>query len=216
MLTQANLIENGIFHQRMPQEKIGAFFRELPWLHVWLDNENRRDKEAGLSPIVITQIYVSGIDLSFGNLQPIKCEKSTQIDRKGNTFYRTKGMSADFHFEEIYLLGENGSVLEYEVERVSYRRKYFFFGKEEIRKKYSWRAIAHAFRDDTMDDAMARLGDSVVLVKYAVSYCAYTRALIIYKPPRGFGIFEWLMKQGTSRHSSVEAEVKAEIAATEG
>lgn len=152
--------------ERMPLEKIEAFFEEFPWVLRYVDGQP------------VKRVYVSRIEPAFLDYKPLMVSMG-----KGG-----------YYLEDIFLLDKDGKGVVREVEEIVYHRKYFLFGPRVGRPE--WRRIGCSVsKDTTVGNSLCSLKTEAEKVCFALSYCKYTEAVIIYKSPKGFSIPGWIKQK---------------------
>ncbi len=220
METQESLIQRDLSNYRMPRSMLAEIYKEFPWLQEWIARESERPSiyRALAGNIEVEQIYISGIDLSFPARQPIAVEKPFRWISPENR-PRLDGLrdpEPGWYYEEIYLVGADGKTLSYDATFV--RKKYFVFGKK-IESPGKCLGVVLGSRNETVDDIMMQFGDSVVTIRYAISYLPLTRALIIYKAPGKMTLFDQIFELGSTEKaaaSEASLRLKAQLAAIDG
>ncbi len=194
----------------MPPSKIVAYLAEMPVIAAWLESERKRTRGFGFhGDMQPRQIFVSGVDLSFLDYKLVTCRaRQKKRDPAKFDFTGEDGSIKDF-YESIYFLDEFGNQIMYKVERVSHPRKYIFFGpRRERRRSYEFFAIAHSITDlNTPLKVLAFLKDKIESVRYAVSYCDFTGALIIYRSPDGKPLWNRIQEQAALHSATIAAEI---------
>ncbi|HVT75378.1 MAG TPA: hypothetical protein VHD69_03155 [Candidatus Paceibacterota bacterium] len=217
----------------MTKEKIAAFFKEMPWLSRLLDTERKlmgRDMPVG-------QAYVSGFDVSLSDLCPMRIG-TRKHDYLGNTvFYMDERVEPE-NSETIYFIDAEGNapMLFYEYEVPTYRRHLLFFEKklkEKERKRDTIRPVASASSYSEGKTLSVReqlwflekVPIAAAVLRYAVSYSAYTKAVIVYRPPGGGSIWKRMQELEEERKGQIaeaeaadqsRLEIRAEIASIDG
>jgi hypothetical protein len=216
MITQLSLIRQGNQSLRMPKEKIMAYLASMPWLAAWLKSEKElyEHYHTNKDCFDIRQIYVQGIDSSFLDYAPVSCTRREQTI-EGSKVYFSNIKDPKFQTETIYFLDSEGKVLDYEVEfKYPKTRKFIFWITQRPPGKDMLRAIARGSIGEgslTVDNALGGMKERCFEVKYAVSYCEYTKALIVYRPPRGKGLVEHALKIRDIYLATLQDSVRREV-----
>lgn len=184
MLTQKELSKRqggyiDVGPDSMPPTKIRAFMEKFPWVR----------KHVGGS---IVQVYVSGVESSFLNYSPERIDGD--IDPFGSNWIN----------ERILLLDEKFEIVTAKVERQ--RKKFFLFGPIVSKIKSVSGMI---FPGASVGSIVERLGEKANSVHLMVSYYGYTKAVIIYRLPRGVSLRQWIKNEIESEKVKLQSEVAA-------
>ena len=211
MLTQELLIRRGDHALRMPQEKIAWFREQLPWLFGFFLEEQSYGGHILNESFDIKQIYVQRAEAGLWDYIPISC-KRREHSFDGRTVHY-EDASSNEEAETIYLLDKEGKIVKFAVSVKQSPLNFFFWKRDRPPREEKWRAVirGHTFSGYhlSVGDKLLAIGSSVSLVAYAVSYCPYTKAAIVYRPPKGRMFAEWLFKEREAyTHKIVEAARK--------
>lgn len=170
MLTQEELSKRqggyiDVSPDSMPPTKIRAFMEEFPWIKKHIEG-----------PIV--QAYVSGVESSLLNYSPERIDGG--IDLFGSNWI----------FERILLLDEEDEEVTAEIEEQ--RKKFFFFGPVVLKVK---RISGMVLPGSSVGSVVERLGEKADSIRFMVSYYGYTKAVIVYKLPKGVSLKQWIEKE---------------------
>lgn len=207
-LTQRRLIAQGRQGDRMPLEKLEAFYKEIPWLKGFIDEMNgeRRIIEDDFLYINVRQIFVSGFDRTIMSYELYHKSSYDSSQERGMT-----------HNETMYFLDEHGKRIWVEKEYAYERRRFRFFGKK-IQVKDVIKRWAQGFGvwenwSSKVDGLLWLLSEKPDAARFMVSYCNATKALIIYRPPKGMSVLGWIFDPASA--VDFASEVRTEVAAAE-
>jgi len=162
----------------MPPTKLEAFHQQFPWA-----------KQYATGPI--SQVYVSRVE-------PDLLNQENHIWLKVKTFCPgvlfDDEILANRQFPvELYLLDKDGRPLTIDGERVVYYQKYWWLPIEKARKEPC--KIPSKVRDGTVSSTLEAFQQREKDVRFVLSYCERTKALITYKVPDGLSLLEWVDRQ---------------------
>lgn len=189
MLTQRDLSKKqcggNVDPERMPATKIEAFVEEFPWI------EN-------FAPGPISQVYVSRIEspiLNYSLACPISDFDGIHlIDRVG---------------EKIFLVNKEGKEVIAEI-RTQVKR-YHFCGPIVTLIKNIRGVITPDYPISNVGSVIEQLGETANSICFLISYYRYTKAVIVYKLPKGVSISQWIENEIKLEKKQFQDEVAATV-----
>lgn len=189
MLTQRDLSKKrcggNVDPEQMPATKIEAFVEEFPWI------EN-------FAPGPVSQVYVSRIESPILN-------------------YSLAWISSDFDDihpvdrveERIFLVNKEGKEVTAEI-RTQVKR-YHFCGPIVTLIKNIRGVVTSHYPISNVGSVIKQLGETANSICFLISYYRYTKAVIVYKLPKGVSISQWIEDEIKSEKKQFQDEVVTTI-----
>ena len=203
----------------MPVEKLEWYKKEMPWIPKFLEKEREKDKDRKLKHgFEVDQIYVQRPDPSFLDYRPITAKRREHVF-DGRTVYYSDypvGESSKADCEIMYFVDRDGNIVTYEVGFTVPPEKFLFFTtKQEVRKLETWSAVlsGSSYRESLpVSHTVDCIGErAAAYINYIVSYFSYTKALIVYRPPNGRMLAEWLAQERQAYISKLLEKTRVEV-----
>lgn len=211
MITQITLAaELGTEYYRprvplMPPTKLEAFHEQFPWA-----------KQYATGPI--SQVYVSRVEpdiLNHGNGMYLRIDMYVP-----GILFDERTIGDRWFPVELYLLDKDGEALTIEKEQMVYRCRHWYqcfdTGKMELCK------IKSKVTEGTLGETLKLFEQKAKDIRFVLSYCERTKALIVYKIPEGLSLREWVDRQRVLEReqfqkacSDIDAEATASQRETE-
>ncbi len=194
MVTQKELMKKQSYWssrmETMPQTKIQAFLEEFPWIRKHVGRPITQAYVSRIAPQLLEQV------LQRYDICPVPQE-------------------TDYVSEYAFLLDKDGQRVDSETEEMIHRKKYFFFGPVETKKK-ARTVLGVVSPRSSIQSRLCELGKKAQSVHFILSYSEYTHAVIVYKQPQGMTIQDWVRSQIEAEKAQIKsacAEIDAEAKA---
>lgn len=140
----------------------------------------------------IVQAYVSRVEPSILNYSP----EQIDVGFLGPIWISERILLLDERYEEVTAITE------------SQRKKFFFFGPLLSRAK---KVFGVVFRGFSVGSVARQLEEKADSVHFLLSYYGYTKAVIIYRLPKGLSLRQWIEGEVESERQNLRKEFVATI-----
>lgn len=100
--------------------------------------------------------------------------------------------------EQIFFVDEGGDVVE--IKRTTHPRKWWLFGPRVT----TWTYSSLLPRGFTIGAALREMDKRADKVRFILSYCRFTEAIIVYKAPKGVTIPDWIERQIKAEGNAIQ------------
>ncbi|MGC9598860.1 MAG: hypothetical protein ABSE18_00550 [Minisyncoccia bacterium] len=163
----------------MPPTKLAGFKEQFPWAEKYASGP-------------IYQVYVSRVEpdiLNHGAGIFVKIMKYYEYLVASET-----SLEDTWFPVELYLLDKNGQTIDSE-KKVHRRKHWYSLSATEEKEHYRITWVTSKITEGTVNTKLEELGERARDVRFVLSYCTRTKALILYKIPESLSLLEWVNRQ---------------------